>query len=132
VSPAGAAAAQYPDRRLGPYLTGPLLLAALVGLLILISGGKGAARASQAPAAALSPAWSEFQADCTSGPSPGQGFPAAGCRCWEANLQEVDIFPPLALNLLLTAQAGADERWMVVQSLGDIGASDAMDGCGLD
>lgn len=129
MSPAGAAAASYRDVRIAPFVTG-VVLVAVVGGLVLLGGGR-AAHAAQAPVAPLLPAWAAFQADCVAGPSPGQGFPAVGCRCWEAHLERVDIPPPFAVGILLTAQGSADERWMVVQNLGQIGAWDEMDGCDL-
>ncbi len=129
MSPAGSAAASYRAVRLGPYITGPLLLAVLVGLLILISGGKGAARPSQAPVAALSPAWRTFQQDCTAGPAPGQGSTPSACRCWEERLHAVDIFPVEAVDALNAAQASGGAGYAVAQNLVGSSIGEAIAGC---
>lgn len=129
MSPAGSAAASYRAVRLGPYVTGPLLLAVLVGLLILVSGGKGAARPSQALVAARSPAWRTFQHDCTAGPAPGQGSTPSACRCWERHLQAVGIIPADAADTLNAAQLGGGGGYALAQNLVGSSIGEAAAGC---
>jgi hypothetical protein len=132
MSPAGSAAASFRRVRRGPYVTGPLLVAALVGLVLVLSGGRTAHTRLAPPVAALSPAWAEFQRDCVSGPSPGQGSSPSGCRCWEAHLEAAAIVPGYAVSVLWAAQAGGDGlAYMVGQNIGNVAVSAAMSGCGL-
>lgn len=129
MSPAGSAAANYGAVRLGPYMTGPLLLAVLAGLLILISGGRGPARASRAPVAALSPAWRTFEQDCTAGPAPGRGSTPSACRCWEQHLQAVDILPADAVDTLNAAQVGGGAGYAFAQNLVGSSIGEAIASC---
>ncbi len=130
MSPAGGATAHYRDLRPGRYLPLALLLVALVGPFIIFSGAR-VARVVQAPVAALSPAWSEFQRDCTAGPSPGQGSTPQACLCWESHLQAEAIVPGYAVDELNAAQVGGGPAYTVPENLAGGPVGSTMAGCGL-
>jgi hypothetical protein len=131
MSPAGSGIEQFRRVRLAPYLTGPLALAALIGVFVLLSGGRTAHAAPALQVAALSPAWDEFHQLCEQGPSPGQGNSGSACRCWERNLEAEAIVPGYALIDLVNAQVGGPDGWMVRENLASSAVGAAMGGCGL-
>ncbi len=132
MSPAGAGIAHFRDGPRPAQFIGPALVVAAVGLVLLLSGGSPArAHAAAPPLAALSPAWSEFQADCVSGPSPGQGSAPEACVCWESHLQAAGIVPGYAVDALNAAQVGGGPAYTVLQNIGNLTINNAAQGCGL-
>lgn len=96
-----------------------------------MSSGTAAHGSTRAPVAALSPAWSEFQADCVAGPAPGQGSTPQACVCWESNLQAEAIVPAYTVDALNAAQVGGGAPYTVGENLAGGPVGDAMAGCGL-
>lgn len=80
-----------------------------------------------APAAPpISAAWTQFHGDCS------QLWSSSGCRCWERNLEAAAIYPDDAVDVLLAADAGDGQPWIVKANLaGTVPVRDAMQGCGL-
>lgn len=130
MSPAGAGVRQFRTRTNKPIACTVLAVIALAAGVLLIPGSQPPARAA-APVAALSPAWSEFQADCVAGPAPGQGSSPTSCRCWEQNLQAVAIMPDYAVDALDAAQVGGGPAYMTLENIGNLAISNAAQGCGL-
>ena len=131
MSPAGSGAIRYipkPHKRLAWTV---LATAGLLSILLLTSGGSAAHASTRTPVAALSPAWNEFQADCTAGPTPGQGSTPQACVCWEGQLQAEAILPGYAVDALDAAEVGGGAGYMVPENLAGGMVGDAMQGCGL-
>ena len=132
MSPAGAGVAHFRDAaRPAPFIGAGLLALAFVALLFLLRSGIPAHASTPAPVAALSPAWSGFQADCVAGPAPGQGSTPLACVCWETNLQAAAIQPGYAVDALDAAQVGGGPAYTVGENLAGGMVGEAMQGCGL-
>jgi hypothetical protein len=80
-----------------------------------------------APAAPpVSAAWTQFHGECS------QLWSSSGCACWERNLEAAAIYPDDAVDVLLAADAGDGQPWMVRENLqGNKAVSGAMSGCAL-
>lgn len=131
MSPAGAGIKQFRTHTNTAYVCTVVAVLALAAGVLLIPGSQPPARAA-APVAALSPAWSEFQADCTAGPAPGQGSTPSACVCWETNLQAVAIQPAFAVDVLDAAQVGGGPAYMTLENIGNTAVNQAAQGCGLN
>ena len=131
MSPAGGGIAHFREPPRPAQFIGPALVVAAVGLVLLLSGGSATHAYRTAPVAALSPAWSEFQQDCVSGPAPGQGSSPEACVCWEGNLVQAAITPGYAVDALNAAQVGGGPAYTVGENLAGGLLGPAMNGCGL-
>ena len=132
MSPAGAGVAHFRNApRPAPFIGAGLLVGAFVALAFLLSSGSPAHASTPAPVAALSPAWSEFQTDCTAGPAPGQGSTPQACVCWEGQLQAAAILPGYAVDALDAAQVGGGPSYTVGENLAGGPVGSAMASCGL-
>ena len=130
MSPAGAGVRSFRAHTNTPYACTVLAVIALAVGVLLIPGSQPPARAA-ARAAALSPAWNGFQADCTAGPAPGQGSTPSACVCWEGQLQAEAIQPAYAVDALDAAQVGGGAAYTVGENLSGGPVGSAMAGCGL-
>jgi hypothetical protein len=132
MSPAGSGATRFaPPGRFLPGVLGAGLLSACLWGVSVTAHPATHRIISQPVAGPLTPAWAEFQQECTAKRSPGPGSTPRACVCWEQNLAGEQIEPTQALDVLKAAEVGGDASYVVPENLaGSVAMADAMQGCG--